>query len=290
MSRRTGDEKTTNEWRRNLHADRHCVLFIRVIERLSPIRLKARQAFGGGKFVRMMPPHGVYPGLAPLAGGSVCPFNLAATARTRARWFWRIGAAVCRPSHTGPRFWVRHAERSRRARRARPCRVVLCTNAMVVSRAPYLRPMTPVDADAAAALIRRAFAAQPVVLDPPPSALGVTAKAIAEHLMHAGGLVAEVNSRLAGTVLWAREGDACHISRLAVDPMARRQGLASQLLRAAELEARRQGASRLTLGTRLALAGNRRVFAAAGFREIALHSHPGYATPTWVELEKRMIG
>jgi GNAT superfamily N-acetyltransferase len=150
--------------------------------------------------------------------------------------------------------------------------------------------MSPVDAQAAADLIRRAFAAQPIVLDPPASALGVTAKAIAEHLAQEGGLVAEVNNRLTGAALWATEGDALRISRLAVDPAARRQGIASQLLRAAELEARRRGASRLTLGTRLALAGNRQLFAAAGFRETAFHCHAGYATPTWVELEKQLIG
>jgi hypothetical protein len=36
------------------------------------------------------------------------------------------------------------------------------------------------------------------------------------------------------------------------------------------------------------LTGNRRLFAACGFVEIARHAHPGYAAPTWVEMEKRL--
>jgi hypothetical protein len=42
------------------------------------------------------------------------------------------------------------------------------------------------------------------------------------------------------------------------------------------------------LGTRLALEGNRRLFARFGFQEVARHAHPGYAAPTWVEMEKRL--
>jgi hypothetical protein len=45
---------------------------------------------------------------------------------------------------------------------------------------------------------------------------------------------------------------------------------------------------RLHLGTRLVLADNRRLFASCGFVEIARHAHPGYAAPTWVEMEKRL--
>ena len=39
------------------------------------------------------------------------------------------------------------------------------------------RPMRPADADNVAALIGAVFAAQPVALDPPPSALGVAGRA-----------------------------------------------------------------------------------------------------------------
>jgi ribosomal protein S18 acetylase RimI-like enzyme len=149
-----------------------------------------------------------------------------------------------------------------------------------------IRPMRPTDAADAAALIRLAFAAQPVAVDPPPSALGITAESIAAHLRKGGGAVAEQAGKLVGAVLWEERDGGFYVSRLAVDPAARRQGIATQLLSAVEGDARRYNAKHMIVGTRLALAVNRRLFAATGFREVALHAHPGYAIPTWVELIK----
>jgi hypothetical protein len=57
---------------------------------------------------------------------------------------------------------------------------------------------------------------------------------------------------------------------------------------ATEAAARRAGVTRVHLGTRLVLTDNRRLFASCGFIETALHAHPGYAMPTWVEMEKRL--
>jgi ribosomal protein S18 acetylase RimI-like enzyme len=153
---------------------------------------------------------------------------------------------------------------------------------------PVLRPLCPTDAPAAAALIRAAFAAQPVVLDPPASALRVTADGLVAHLARAGGAVAESGGRAVGVVLWEADNGALQVSRLAVDPQVRRRGIARALLAAAEAEAQQCGLSRLRLGTRLALTGNRRLFVDCGFIEIALHAHPGYPEPTWVEMEKRL--
>jgi GNAT superfamily N-acetyltransferase len=151
-----------------------------------------------------------------------------------------------------------------------------------------VRPMRPDDASSVAALVQTAFAAQPVPLDPPASALGLTAEGVVAHLAHAGGAVAEIEDRLVGSILWEPREDGLHVSRVAVDPVFRRRGIARALMAGAEQEARRRGLSRLVLGTRLALAGNRRLFAACGFAEIAEHAHPGYAAPTWVEMERRL--
>ena len=60
------------------------------------------------------------------------------------------------------------------------------------------------------------------------------------------------------------------------------------VLRAMLAAARSAGAARLDLGTRLVLTGNRLLFASCGFVEFARHAHPGYAAPTWVEMEKRL--
>jgi GNAT superfamily N-acetyltransferase len=153
---------------------------------------------------------------------------------------------------------------------------------------PVLRPLYPSDAPAAAALIRAAFAAQPVILDPPASALGVTADGLAAHLSRAGGAVAESDRRMSGVVLWEAGDGALKVSRLTVDPQVRRRGIARALLAAAEVAARQCGLARLCLGTRLVLTGNRRLFVGCGFIEIAQHAHPGYSEPTWVEMERRL--
>ncbi|OWJ66038.1 GNAT family N-acetyltransferase [Inquilinus limosus] len=63
-------------------------------------------------------------------------------------------------------------------------------------------------------------------------------------------------------------------------------GIGRALMAAAEAEARRLGGARLTLGVRLALDGNRCFFRSLGFTEGALHAHPGYDRPTWVEMTK----
>ena len=94
--------------------------------------------------------------------------------------------------------------------------------------------------------------------------------------------------RLVGGVLWAERDAALYVARLSVAREARGQGIARALMAAAEAAARARGFRRMTLGTRLALVGNRAVFAACGFVETVQHAHPGYAAPTWVEMEKRL--
>ncbi len=150
--------------------------------------------------------------------------------------------------------------------------------------------MRPEQASEVAALIRAAFAAQPVALDPPPSALRVTAPEIEAHLARpgGGGAVVERDGSVVGAVLWEPTESGLRISRLAVAPAWRRQGIAGALLDAVEAAARAAGLHRLTLGTRLALCGNRRLFAANGFVGTAVHAHPGYPSPTWVEMTKRL--
>lgn len=151
-----------------------------------------------------------------------------------------------------------------------------------------IRDLTARDADAVAALITRAFAAQPVRVDPAPSALRVTAADVLAVLKEGGGTGAEASGVLAGAVLWEEKDGGLYVSRLSVAPEWRGRGIAVRLLAAAEEAAQVKGLPRLHLGTRLALEGNRRLFARLGFREIAFHAHPGYATPTWVEMEKQI--
>jgi len=148
--------------------------------------------------------------------------------------------------------------------------------------------MTPADCRAVAALIRSAFSAQPTRTDPPPSALRETAATVAAHLAAGGGAVACAGDRIVGSVMWEPKDGGLYLERLAVAPAWRGRGIARALVAATEAAARLAGVPRLHLGTRLVLTGNRRLFAACGFVEIARHAHPGYAAPTWVEMEKRL--
>jgi predicted N-acetyltransferase YhbS len=148
--------------------------------------------------------------------------------------------------------------------------------------------MTPADCRAVAALIRTAFAAQPVLTDPPPSAVRETATTVAAHLAAGGGAVACAGGKIVGSVMWEPKDGGLYLQRLAVQPAWRGRGIARALLAATEAAARRAGQPRLHLATRLVLTANRRLFAANGFVEVALHAHPGYAAPTSVEMEKRL--
>ena len=137
-------------------------------------------------------------------------------------------------------------------------------------------------------LVRRAFAAQPRPTNPPSSALRETAATITAHLEKGGGAVLERDGVVVGTVLWEDEDGALYVSRVSVNPDYRRQGIARALMDEAEREARRQGFSRMTLGVRLELEENRRLFRSCGFEDLEFRSHEGFTEPTWVLMERRL--
>lgn len=153
---------------------------------------------------------------------------------------------------------------------------------------PAPRAMTLADADAVAALIRAAFAAQSVPTDPPPSARLETAATVAALVAKGGGAVIEEGGRIFGSVLWEEREGGLYLGRLSVDLGHRRRGIARALVGAAEAEARARRLPRLHLSTRLPLLDNRRLFASCGFAETGLQTHPGYAKPTFVTMEKRL--
>lgn len=151
---------------------------------------------------------------------------------------------------------------------------------------PILRTATPADADALAELIRFCFARQTVVTDPLPSALKESGDNIRAHFAEGGG--GTMFEGPAACLLWKTEDGGFYVGRVAVHPDFRGQGLAKRMLAVAEAEARSRRLPRLHLSTRLVLLDNRKLFAACGFVETTQEAHPGYAHPTFVNMEKRL--
>ncbi|HKC98293.1 MAG TPA: GNAT family N-acetyltransferase [Methylomirabilota bacterium] len=161
--------------------------------------------------------------------------------------------------------------------------------AMVERAGPHtIRIATAADAAVIADLIRCAFAAQPRPTSPPSSALKETGATVAAHLARGGGAVLERGGIVVGAVLWEVEDESLYISRVSVDPVYRRQGIARALVEEAEREARRSGLLRMTLGVRLELEENRQLFRSCGFEDFEFRRHEGYTEPTWVLMERRL--
>ena len=76
------------------------------------------------------------------------------------------------------------------------------------------------------------------------------------------------------------------VGRFGVVPEQRGTGIGARLLEAAERRARSYGFTRVRLNVRIALEGLRAYYEAHGYAPIAYHAHTGYASPTYVEMEK----
>lgn len=153
----------------------------------------------------------------------------------------------------------------------------------------FLRLIAGADAARVAALIRASFASIAPPLVPPPSALGETEASVAAAIAAGGGVVAEAEGAVIGALLWGERDGGLYLGRLSVDLPWRRAGVAQALVRHGEAEARRRGLPLVHVGVRLALAGNRALFARLGFAETDLHTHDGFNAPTWVTMEKRLV-
>jgi ribosomal protein S18 acetylase RimI-like enzyme len=144
------------------------------------------------------------------------------------------------------------------------------------------------DAVGVTAVIHAAFEPYRGRLVPDSSAHAETVDTVRGKMANGGAVLAEQDGRLVAATLFEREGDALYIGRLAVLPEARRNGLAPRLVEAVEAIARERGIRRLTLGVRLALDDNIRLFTRLGFRETGRTSHPGFTEHTSMDMEKRL--
>ena len=154
--------------------------------------------------------------------------------------------------------------------------------------AARLRRLTPEDAEEAAAVIRKAFAAQDYRTDPPSSALKETARSLAAHLAVDGGFALQCDGGIVALVLTERRPDCLYVRRLCVLPEFRSTGAGVRLVHASEEEARRLGFSELEVHIRVSLAGNRAFFAKLGFVETGVGQHEGFDAVTFVIARKKV--
>lgn len=132
-------------------------------------------------------------------------------------------------------------------------------------------------------LVVAAFRDLPI--DPPSSVLKESEADFLARIETETAFVAEADGALVGSVFCAREHDSLYIGRLAVREDFRKRGVASALLEAAKADAIRRGIGRLTLATRIALAGNVALFRKHGFVVVAEQTHAGFSHPTSYDME-----
>ncbi|WP_064711855.1 GNAT family N-acetyltransferase [Rhizobium bangladeshense] len=138
------------------------------------------------------------------------------------------------------------------------------------------------------ALILTAFAPMNGRIDPPSSALRLTAAALAAKAEAEIGHVAIDNGKLTGCLFLRPEADCLYVGKLAVLPQAQGKGLGRRLLEIAEETAAELGLAALRLETRIELVDNHAVFAAWGFSRTAEKAHPGFTRATFIEMRKSL--
>jgi GNAT superfamily N-acetyltransferase len=151
-----------------------------------------------------------------------------------------------------------------------------------------LRAATATDAETIAGLIRGAFAEYQGRLDPPSGAHRETTETVRAALLAGGGLLALVDGKPVGCVLYEARPSHLYFGRLSVLPAFRKRGLGHALIAAVERRARELGFSRLLLGVRLALTEQRASYERLGYRPLEAKTHPGYAEPTYLLMEKEL--
>jgi N-acetylglutamate synthase-like GNAT family acetyltransferase len=136
------------------------------------------------------------------------------------------------------------------------------------------------------ALIVSSFAYMKSLIDPPSSALELTAASLARKVKAEIAYVAFEGHRLIGCIFLRPETDCLYIGKLAIAPDAQGRGIGRQLLTVAEEAARSLALPALRLETRIELVENHAVFARWGFSKTAENAHPGFRRTTSIEMRK----
>ena len=126
------------------------------------------------------------------------------------------------------------------------------------------------------------------ILDPPSGALKETVDSVRRDLEAGGGAVAFLGSAPVGCLRFEAAAGRFHVRRVAVKPELQGRGIGRTLMTWAEVEAARRGLAYVTVGVRLSLPANLAFYRRLGYEVVAEHSHPGYAGPTAVSMQKRI--
>jgi GNAT superfamily N-acetyltransferase len=144
------------------------------------------------------------------------------------------------------------------------------------------------DADLLHNLLCRAFGEYEGRLDPPSGVHLETSSSLAERLRRGGALVCEAGTAAVGCAFYEPGAGFLYVGRFGVVPERRGTGIGALLLEAAERHAPGYGFTTVRLNVRIALEGLRAYYEARGYAPIAYHAHVGYASPTYVEMEKEL--
>lgn len=137
-------------------------------------------------------------------------------------------------------------------------------------------------------MILAAFAYMEARINPPSSALRLTAQSMKADADKGALLLAERAGDLVGCVFAQVKGDALYIGKLAVRPGLQGAGIGRKLVDAAREEARRRGLGILELQTRIELVENHATFARMGFVKTGEDAHEGFDRPTSITMRAKL--
>jgi GNAT superfamily N-acetyltransferase len=149
-----------------------------------------------------------------------------------------------------------------------------------------LREATNDDVPTLVSLLKAAFEEYRDRLDPPSGAHEETIEKVRGVIQSAGAALAYVGETAAGCVFYAPVGRSMDLFRLAVLPAHRQRGVGRALIAYVEARTLAVGITRVRLGVRIALPGNRAYYERLGYRFVEARTHAGYTQPTYVILEK----
>jgi GNAT superfamily N-acetyltransferase len=136
------------------------------------------------------------------------------------------------------------------------------------------------------ALILASFAWMEGRIDPPSSALKLSAEGLRAKCTVETPFLAFLDGRLVGCAFLAERTDHFYLGKLAVAPGLQGRGIGRALLAAAEELALAAGKPAIVLETRVELVENHAAFARLGFRETGRGVHPGFDRPTSLTMRK----